>query len=149
MHHAQSSREQSRHDPALDGIRGLAILLVLAHHLFYIGDTLGNPVLQAIHRVQLSAWLGVDLFFALSGYLITGILWRSLGGPGYFRAFYMRRSLRIWPLYYGVLLVLGALSFHLYESRFLRLKRYFQEPPRPAAAEVPGRLPAVDAHSTR
>jgi peptidoglycan/LPS O-acetylase OafA/YrhL len=69
--------------PSLDGLRGLAILLVLVAHTtpFHAG------------------WVGVELFFVLSGYLITGILLRAKGGSGYFRAFYARRALRILPLY--------------------------------------------------
>lgn len=101
---------QKRHDPALDGVRGLAISLVLVHHLLGIGNDFGNPVLHWIAEVQASTWVGVDLFFALSGFLITGILWESLGGRGYFRVFYIRRSLRISPLYFGVLLALGVLT---------------------------------------
>lgn len=105
---------QSRHDPALDGVRGLAILLVLFTHLFPIGNNLGGIFFRVVVAIQRSAWVGVDLFFALSGYLITGILWNSLGGSGYFRNFYVRRCLRISPLYYAVLLILLGLTATLH-----------------------------------
>ncbi|HZJ61945.1 MAG TPA: acyltransferase [Kofleriaceae bacterium] len=88
--------------PALDGVRGLAILLVLAHNL--------SPFESTRRLIDLSAgltfdfgWVGVQLFFVLSGYLISGILLDTRGAPGYYRAFFGRRVLRIFPLYYGVL----------------------------------------------
>ncbi len=83
----------SRHVPALDGIRGLAVLVVLFSHV-------GPPALRS------AAGIGVGLFFALSGYLITGILADGKGAPSHARTFYVRRALRIMPLYYGVLILL-------------------------------------------
>jgi peptidoglycan/LPS O-acetylase OafA/YrhL len=94
------------HDPALDGVRGLAILLVLVlHFTLYGGMQPATGLERAFYRVAISGWVGVDLFFVLSGFLITGILYDAKGGPGYFRSFYARRSLRIFPLYYLTLFV--------------------------------------------
>jgi peptidoglycan/LPS O-acetylase OafA/YrhL len=90
--------------PALDGVRGLAILLVLAHNLnpFEGG---GGLLERWIELATNFGWVGVQLFFVLSGYLISGILLDTRGTPGYYRGFFGRRVLRIFPLYYGVLVV--------------------------------------------
>ena len=93
------------HHAALDGLRGVAVLLVLAFHFLHI-DGEGGAVERAILSASRAGWAGVDLFFVLSGFLITGILLDARGGPGYFRAFYARRVLRIFPLYYAYLAVL-------------------------------------------
>jgi peptidoglycan/LPS O-acetylase OafA/YrhL len=103
-----------RHIPALDGVRGLAILLVLGDHLLWANNQTGSVVFNFLVGVRESLWIGVNLFFALSGFLITGILWDTLHKPNFFRNFYARRSLRIFPLYYGVLLTLLALTHVLH-----------------------------------
>ena len=85
--------------PELDGIRGLAILLVLLFHLKrHLAAYFQVPRIFAPLEI---GWSGVDLFFVLSGFLITSILLRTKGSPNYFRAFYARRLLRIFPLYYA------------------------------------------------
>jgi peptidoglycan/LPS O-acetylase OafA/YrhL len=89
--------------PALDGLRGIAILLVMLHHFTYYRPTAGVDLL--IGNVLFFFWTGVDLFFVLSGFLITGILLDSRGSERYFSTFYARRILRIFPLYYLVLFV--------------------------------------------
>jgi peptidoglycan/LPS O-acetylase OafA/YrhL len=103
--------------PALDGIRAVAFLLVFSQH--YIALPWG--------------WSGVNIFFVLSGFLITGILIDTRDTPHRFRNFYLRRTLRIFPLYYGIFLALllltpflhwqwtaGWWAWPLYVGNFLR-----------------------------
>lgn len=85
-----------RHIPELDGLRAVAILMVLAFHLNFERFSLG--------------WTGVTLFFALSGFLITGLLLDAKGRPHYFRNFYARRALRIFPIYYLSLSVITVIA---------------------------------------
>jgi peptidoglycan/LPS O-acetylase OafA/YrhL len=98
------------HVRALDGIRGVAILLVLVDHLLWANKITGSSFLDIIGQLRGSAYCGVNLFFALSGFLITGILLDTLGDPHYFGTFYARRTLRIFPLYYGFLAALLLLT---------------------------------------
>jgi len=113
----------SRHIPVLDGVRGLAILGVCVFHM-----TVMEPVSRADRVwVQICSfgWTGVDLFFVLSGFLITGILLEAKGREHYFRNFYARRVLRIFPLYYCVvavsLLVLPHIQ-HAKAEHFARIR---------------------------
>jgi peptidoglycan/LPS O-acetylase OafA/YrhL len=96
--------EESVRIQALDGLRGVAILLILMLHLTRWGQLHQTAGIDALYyRIALAGWVGVDLFFVLSGFLITGILLDAKGGPGFFRTFYTRRVLRIFPLYYTFL----------------------------------------------
>lgn len=91
----------------LDGFRAIAVLMVLVHHLFYGWPTPALSRLPGIIRAPLGrGWLGVDLFFVLSGFLITGILIDSRESEHYFRNFYTRRVLRIVPLYLTCILIM-------------------------------------------
>jgi peptidoglycan/LPS O-acetylase OafA/YrhL len=104
---AEVDRSMERgHILALDGLRGIAILLVVVCHfqsnLGISADGWAWPLVAVAH----AGWMGVDLFFVLSGFLITGILVDARGNDGYFSAFYARRALRILPVYYGFLLAI-------------------------------------------
>ncbi len=85
----------------LDGLRGIAIGMVMLVHCFWVQPE--SAASRLAHHLMPSMLLGVDLFFVLSGYLITGILLRSRDRPHYYRGFYVRRVLRILPAYYFVL----------------------------------------------
>ena len=89
--------------PELDGLRGLAILLVLTAHYFAVPGT-GATWFLSGYWSRLG-WTGVDLFFVLSGFLIGGILLGARDSPNYFKTFYARRFFRIIPLYYAWILL--------------------------------------------
>lgn len=94
--------------PALDGLRGIAILLVLLWHGVFQIQTNSRVMTRLLSWGSLS-WSGVDLFFVLSGFLIGGILLDAKDSSRYFRTFYVRRAYRILPLY-AVLLLAQAVS---------------------------------------
>jgi peptidoglycan/LPS O-acetylase OafA/YrhL len=92
----------------LDGLRGIAILLVMTHRMYPRGGGTPWPIE--------AGWAGVDLFFVISGFLIAGILLDTRDDPDYFRNFYARRVLRIFPLFYllvgGMLLAFPLAGHH-------------------------------------
>ena len=99
---APSQRPSRTHLPGLDGVRAIAILMVIACHA--LSDLPGMTWSQnAVVRVASQGWAGVDLFFVLSGFLITGILIDARGSPHVMRNFYARRILRIVPAYVAFL----------------------------------------------
>ncbi len=95
---------REEHIVPLDGLRGLAVLMVMFGHFWLAQKPVGALQTWAYTIVQ-NGWVGVDLFFVLSGFLITGILLEAKGSTHYFRNFYVRRILRIFPLYWGFLFV--------------------------------------------
>jgi peptidoglycan/LPS O-acetylase OafA/YrhL len=103
-HRPELEARSPRHLLALDGVRGLAILLVLVYH-FTLGMRSSDLISRLFLKLMAIGWCGVDLFFVLSGFLITGILIDAKESPHRFRNFYARRALRIFPLYYGILIV--------------------------------------------
>jgi len=116
---------EERHILALDGLRGVAILLVIVFHtcswdLSVAGTWAGRSLIH----VARWGWTGVDLFFVLSGFLITRILLDARSSTNYFRVFYARRVLRIFPIYYLSLIfffwIMPLLAHH---SSFFYLHR--------------------------
>ncbi len=102
---------EKNHIPELDGLRGIAALMVVFHHIAqqfpgFAQNTLPEKLLHAWLRFTTPGWMGVDVFFVLSGFLITGILLDTKHQPHFYRNFYMKRILRIFPLYYLILIVM-------------------------------------------
>ena len=98
--------------PALDGVRAFAVTMVFLNH--FGGGAHGGRVLRAVNEIRGRGWVGVDLFFVLSGFLITGILFDTRQDSRFFTRFFARRSVRIFPIFYLVVAVLLALTpiFH-------------------------------------
>lgn len=111
---APDTSTTGKHIAALDGLRGVAILLVLMLHLLWANNHPdGGRIVQFFASFISCGSLGVDLFFALSGFLITGILYDTRLSTHFFRNFYARRTLRVFPLYYGFIALLVILSYAL------------------------------------
>jgi len=108
----QPAKPGNRHILALDGLRALAITAVIIAHtnLLFGGAFPTGSLNGALAGLFGCSWAGVDLFFVLSGFLITGILCDAKGSDQFLRNFYMRRTLRIMPLYFGVLVSVSILT---------------------------------------
>jgi peptidoglycan/LPS O-acetylase OafA/YrhL len=107
--------KESKRIIQLDGLRGIAVLLVVAYH--YIDLQYDKMDMQTVSRfekilIHLTSvgWFGVDLFFVLSGFLIGSILLKNTGSPNFFKTFYLRRFFRIIPIYYVLLIIFGLLK---------------------------------------
>ncbi len=109
---------EKRRIPELDGIRGLAITMVILYHYIFYRISAPPKSLEAYAlAIGRLSWTGVDLFFVLSGFLIGGILLDSRNSPTYFQTFYRHRFFRIIPLY-AVVLFATATVFFLHGARF-------------------------------
>ncbi|HSY68091.1 MAG TPA: acyltransferase, partial [Edaphobacter sp.] len=100
----------SQHMPGLDLLRGMAILAVVFFHgFYYVAPAVPwhNRLAATLFHLTSFGWTGVNLFFTLSGFLITGNLIDSEAAPNYYSRFYIRRALRILPAYFLVLILLG------------------------------------------
>src|ERR1700675_5176478 len=116
--------------PELDGIRGMAIAMVIVWHYFSAPAIAnGFPEGSALAYLQAAcrlAWSGVDLFFVLSGFLIGGILLDSRDSPNYFRTFYTRRFFRIVPLY--AIIFVGSFLFKKFLDTLIGPRFFFMYP---------------------
>ena len=112
-----------KHIIELDGMRGIAVVLVMALHLFkrasYFTE---HPVLLGFTKLTTVGWVGVDIFFTLSGFLITSILLKAKTGEHYFKNFYVRRILRIFPLYYAAIAIVLLFAPKVEEDFLATLK---------------------------
>jgi peptidoglycan/LPS O-acetylase OafA/YrhL len=114
---ATRTSNKHKHLPALDGVRGVAVLMVFLVH-YGGGAKSSNFLLHTVGVSVQAGWSGVTLFFILSGFLISGILWDARNGQHYWRNFYMRRTLRIFPLYYASLLLVFLTAAVAGNARF-------------------------------
>jgi peptidoglycan/LPS O-acetylase OafA/YrhL len=131
-----SSPCYARRIPELDGLRGLAILLVLIIHCIDETKFLGGyRWLSYLVAADSLSWSGVDLFFVLSGFLIGGILLDGRGSPNYFKAFYARRAFRILPVY-AVLVSTFYLCFYAEQLGWIPASRWLFGPNIPWYAYV-------------
>lgn len=107
--------EKVAYNKSLDGLRGIAILLVLLWHYIACLIRPGSGSISLIRSLLASSWSGVDLFFVLSGFLLGRILLVNIHSSNYYSTFYIRRILRIFPLYYLFLILYFIVRFLFYQ----------------------------------
>jgi peptidoglycan/LPS O-acetylase OafA/YrhL len=123
-----------RYVPCLEGIRGYGFLLVFCGH-YFLPEQLARPGtfrLEVLTGISSLGLFAVPAFFVLSGYLIGGILYDTRNREGYFKVFYTRRILRVFPVYYVTLLVIAAFytirgisTNYLFWTHFLYIQNLF------------------------
>lgn len=105
----------------MDGLRGIAVVLVIALHVFHrANEFTQHPTLHFITSFTSIGWVGVDIFFVLSGFLITSILLRARDRHDYFKNFYARRILRIAPLYYAAIIIVFLLIVPIKTPHYMK-----------------------------
>ena len=115
--------------PELDGLRGMAILLVLIWHYFVnVVGIEGDTFISHVARRLSLTWSGVDLFFVLSGFLIGGILIDNKEATNYFKVFYIRRTCRIFPLYFSWIALFLVLTTAFSSSFSPSIRDVFSNP---------------------
>jgi peptidoglycan/LPS O-acetylase OafA/YrhL len=132
-----AGRKPARYIPQLDGIRGIAVLVIMLQHVWGHWSALftTDGVVQAVVK---RGWVSVDLFFVLSGYLITGIVLRgSASATSVLKSFYLRRAVRIWPLYFALLGFVCIATRLLHQHYplapfFLFIQNFLPEFPKPS-----------------
>jgi peptidoglycan/LPS O-acetylase OafA/YrhL len=108
----KSAQSHVDHIVALDGVRGIAILLIIIYHYFALQvNPIPGSALAYITRPTVEFWRGVDLFFVLSGFLIGSILLKNRKAENFYKVFYIRRICRILPLYYVIIILLIVFQF--------------------------------------
>ncbi|MGH9595343.1 MAG: acyltransferase family protein [Edaphobacter sp.] len=111
-----------KHMPELDILRGCAVLAVFFYHgLYWTGATSSNHLAHLFIKSTVVGWLGVNLFFVLSGFLITGVLMDAKGRTSFYRNFYLRRALRILPAYLALIAILILVGWLQFRSAMVAL----------------------------
>ena len=121
-----SANVKSTYLPSLDGIRGIAIISVIFCHATVFGPGEVYREYEIFGSIFYAGWSGVDLFFVLSGFLITGILLDHRQSRYYFKSFYIRRILRIFPVYYFALIVIVITAFFFYSRIYNNPKSWIE-----------------------
>ncbi len=120
MKYKRTEQEKLKRIPELDGLRGIAILSVVSFH--YLNNQLvgsENAIGKLIYKLTSFGWIGVDLFFILSGFLIGTILIQSKNSKNYFSTFYIRRVVRIIPNYFLLILIfMGLLAIPFFANNY-------------------------------